>query len=244
MKIRIDQFLVQLKLVNSVNAAQRLVMSGNVLVNDVVVTKPGHKVLNSANVRVKEKLPYVSRGGEKLAHALKYFNVNVAQQKCLDVGASTGGFTDCLLQNQAKLVYSVDVGTNQLAWKLRQDQRVNVLENYNFRYANKKDFANLFSVAVIDVSFISLKLIFPPLVTLLNHQANVISLIKPQFELQKALVPGGVVKDSNFYLPLLQDLVDFAITYHLFLQKIIISPIKGAKKSNIEFLAWWKYYPS
>src|SRR5512136_1830273 len=179
-KIRLDQLLVQRGLVESRERGQRLIMAGEVLVNDQPADKPGTLVAEDASVRIKEPLPYVSRGGLKLAAALDRFLIPIANAVCADVGASTGGFTDCLLQRGAARVYAVDVGYGQLDWKLRIDPRVVVLERTNIRYL--ESLPEEPDLAVVDVSFISLRLVLPVVYRLCSGGAECVALVKPQFE--------------------------------------------------------------
>ena len=193
---RIDVLLVEKGLAESRSKAQALIMAGQVRVDGKMVDKPGSRVPTAATVAVDAGLPYVSRGGFKLRRALDIFPVTVAGRICLDAGASTGGFTDCLLKYGAKKVYCVDVGYGQLDWTLRKDERVLCIERTNIRYLDKDRFDFLFDLATVDVSFISLEKVFPVLNGLLKDKGEVIALIKPQFEAGKGLVKkGGIVDD-------------------------------------------------
>ena len=193
-KVRLDQLLVQRNLVESRERAQRLIMAGEVLVNDRVADKPGMQIAAEAAIRIKEPLPYVSRGGLKLAAALDRFSIPIARMICADVGASTGGFTDCLLQRGAAKVYAIDVGYGQLDWKLRSDPRVVVMDRTNARYVDS--LPEPIGLAVIDASFISLRLILPAGLKWLSAEAHIVALIKPQFEAGRDRVgKGGVVRD-------------------------------------------------
>jgi len=196
-KLRIDRLLVERGLASSRERAQRLVMAGDVLVGERPVTKPGTEVPADASVRLRgEEAPFVSRGGEKLAGALDAFGVDVGGETALDVGASTGGFTDCLLQRGARRVIAVDVGYGQLAWRLRQDARVVVLERTNARALAPELLPETPGLATVDVSFISLTLVLPPLAAVLAPEATVLPLVKPQFEVGRGGVgKGGVVRD-------------------------------------------------
>jgi len=195
--VRIDRLLVERGLVASRERAQRLVMAGMVMVGDRVVAKPGTEVPDDADVRLRgEDSPYVSRGGEKLAGALDAFRIDVRGLVVLDVGASTGGFTDCLLQRGAARVFAVDVGYGQLAWTLRQDARVVVIERTNARSLAPAMLPGTPDMAVIDVSFISLRTVLPAIVGVLKAGADVVALVKPQFEVGRGRVgKGGVVRD-------------------------------------------------
>jgi len=197
-RVRIDRLLVERGLAASRERARRLVMAGDVLVGERPVTKPGAEVPEDAPVRVRgEDTPFVSRGGEKLAGALDAFGIDVAGRTVLDVGASTGGFTDCLLQRGARRVLAVDVGYGQLAWRLRQDARVFVLERTNARALAPEMLPETPELATIDVSFISLALVLPPVASVLAPETTVLALVKPQFEVGRAHVgKGGVVRDA------------------------------------------------
>jgi 23S rRNA (cytidine1920-2'-O)/16S rRNA (cytidine1409-2'-O)-methyltransferase len=237
-KQRLDLLLVEQGLVASREQARRLIMAGDVLVNETVSTKPGHTVDRSAALRVRAPLPYVSRGGQKLAAALAAFPVTVTDLQTLDVGASTGGFTDCLLQAGAARVYAVDVGYGQLAWKLRTDPRVVVLERTNIRKLDALPDAAQAELAVIDASFISLALVLPPTLRLLTPDAGIIALIKPQFEAGQADVgKGGVVRDAGVHRRVLDETVALATTLGLQVAGLIVSPLLGPA-GNVEFLVW------
>ena len=195
-RVRIDRLLVERGLATSRERARRLVMAGDVLVGERPVTKPGTEVPEDAPVRVRGEAPFVGRGGEKLAGALDAFGIDVAGRTALDVGASTGGFTDCLLQRGARRVIAVDVGYGQLAWRLRQDARVFVLERTNVRALGPEMLPETPDLATIDVSFISLTLVLSPVAAVLAPEAAVLALVKPQFEVGRGQVgKGGVVRD-------------------------------------------------
>src|SRR6476659_1414613 len=197
---RIDKLLVDRGLADSRTKAQALVMAGAVLVDEQLIHKPSELFSHEANIRIKESAAqrYVSRGGSKLEAALSEFSVEVSNLVCLDIGASTGGFTDCLLQYGAKRVVALDVGHNQLDWKIRNDPRVAVREEVNARHLAPEDFEEKFDLVTIDVSFISLTKIFPAMVPLLKNDGRIIALIKPQFEVGKGEVgKGGIVKDPS-----------------------------------------------
>ncbi|GIU82871.1 MAG: TlyA family RNA methyltransferase [Acidobacteria bacterium] len=239
-KIRIDKLLVDLGLVESRAKAQALIMAGKVLVNEKRVEKPSELFDETARIRIKDSAPetkYVSRGGLKLEKALSEFGIFPQGYVCLDVGASTGGFTDCLLQNGAKKVVAVDVGKNQLSWKLRQDARVEVREKVNARYLKPEDFDEQFDLIVMDVSFISVKKIIPALVPLLKNDGKLIVLIKPQFEVGKGEVGrGGIVKEPEKHAKVIEDINKFAESCGLKVMGLTESPILGAE-GNKEFLA-------
>lgn len=216
-----------------------MIMAGIVDVDGVRTDKPGRPVLPSASVLVKKgHHPYVSRGGLKLEHALKAFSVDVAGLVVLDVGASTGGFTDCLLQHGALRVIAVDVGYGQFAWQLRQDPRVKLLEKTNARHLKPGDIEEPIHGAVIDVSFISLKLVVPPISNLLTTHAFIIALIKPQFEVGKSKVgKGGVVRDPELHRKVVDDLARFFQDLGWTVGGHLPSPISGPK-GNREFLVY------
>jgi 23S rRNA (cytidine1920-2'-O)/16S rRNA (cytidine1409-2'-O)-methyltransferase len=236
-KTRLDVLLVDRNLAPSRQRAQALIMAGKVLVNQVPLTKPGTRIRNSDNVSLKgTDIPYVSRGGIKLAHALSAFNLNVDGRVCMDVGASTGGFTDCLLQAGATKVLAVDVGYGQLAWKLRQDPRVVILERTNIRNLTVQEVPFPIDLASIDVSFISLRIVLPAIQKFLGDDAHIVALIKPQFEVGKELVgKGGVVKDPRLHADVIQSLKQFCIASGIKVLGLTTSPITGPK-GNKEFL--------
>ena len=213
-------------------------MSGKVLVDDRPVDKPGTRISNAATVRVKDAgHPFVSRGGLKLEKALLSFNINVDGRICMDVGASTGGFTDCLLRHNARRVYAVDVGYGQLAWKLRNDQRVILLERTNVRHMAPDTIPEKVHLVTIDVSFISLRRVIPAIKGCLTVAGSVLTLIKPQFEVGKGLVgKGGIVKDPALHTQVINDLKTFFYEQGFDTAGIIPSPIRGTK-GNMEFLA-------
>lgn len=236
---RIDKLLVDLGLADSRTKAQALVMAGVVLVNEQKISKPSQEFLPSENIRLKGKsleTKYVGRGGLKLEKALEEFQIEPKNYVCLDIGASTGGFTDCLLQNGANKVVTVDVGTNQLVWKLRNDERIEVRENTNARYLKPEDFNKKFDLIVMDVSFISVTKIFPALKNLLAENGKMIVLIKPQFEVGKGEVgKGGIVKETEKHERVVAEVIESARLNGLENLGIIDSPILGAD-GNKEFL--------
>lgn len=242
MKGRLDNALVARGLAASRTAAQALVLGGKVRVNGHAVTKSSHQVADEDVLEVESPPRFVSRGGEKLEGAFAAFpGWSVEGRVCLDVGSSTGGFTDCMLQHGAKRVMAVDVGTNQLAYKLRADSRVWVKEKFNARYLTAADLPERPSRAVTDVSFISLKLILPPMAEVLEKGGEIVSLVKPQFEAGKGLAPGGVVSDPEVRRQVLDDIKDFGTrTLGLELLATAESPIRGKDKGNVEYLAWWR----
>jgi len=236
-KQRLDKLLVERGLAPSREKAQALIMAGQVVVGDHVVDKAGQQVACDADIRIKgEVLPYVGRGGLKLRKALDEFGVDVSGVVALDVGASTGGFTDCLLQAGASKVFAVDVGHNQLAWKLRQDPRVISLEKTNIRYLLPEQLDGVPDLAVIDASFISLSKVLPATVTLVRPGAAIIALIKPQFEVGKAEVgKGGIVRDPLAHEKAIEGVRQVAAELGLSVAGLCDSPILGAD-GNREFL--------
>jgi 23S rRNA (cytidine1920-2'-O)/16S rRNA (cytidine1409-2'-O)-methyltransferase len=241
MKKRIDVLLVEKQLAPTRERAQSLILSGNVLVDDVPVTKAGHQVLETAQIRIRgEDHPYVSRGGIKLAAALDTFKVLVEGRIGLDVGASTGGFTHVLLLRGAKKVHAIDVGHNQLDWRVRQDPRVVVREKINARNLEFDLIGEKVDVIVIDVSFISLDKIFPSLMQFSHESTDWITLIKPQFEVGKENVgKGGIVTSDDARQQAIKRLVEFGKTLGLNHLGLIESPITGTQ-GNIEYLAHWR----
>jgi hemolysin TlyA family protein len=239
-KERIDKLLVERGLADSRTKAQALVMAGVVLVNEKRIEKPSETFSQEAKIRLKgqsAELRYVGRGGLKLEKALNEFHIRPSEYVCLDVGASTGGFTDCLLQHGARKVVAVDVGTNQLVWKLRCDERVEVRENVNARYLKPEDFSEKFDLIVMDVSFISVTKILPALVPLLKDEGRIVTLIKPQFEVGKGEVEkGGIVKDAEKHKRVVAEVNVFAENCGLEVLGVTDSPILGAD-GNKEFLA-------
>lgn len=239
-KERIDVLLVQQGLFESREQAKRAVMAGEILgENEERLDKAGQKIPVTTELHFKgEKLKYVSRGGLKLEKALNTYDLSVQDKIVLDIGSSTGGFTDVSLQNGAKLVYALDVGTNQLVWKLRRDARVKVMENTNFRYAKLTDFTfGQPDFATIDVSFISLGLILPPLADIIAKNGQVVALIKPQFEAGREHVgKNGIIKDSSVHREVLQQTITMMVREGFSVEHLTFSPIKGGQ-GNIEFLA-------
>lgn len=240
-KERADALLVTRGLCDSREQAKRLILAGEVSTGTVVVAKPSTKLSFDADLSIKEKPKYVGRGGLKIEGALDTFNINPSGMTCLDVGASTGGFTDCLLQRGAGKVHAVDVGTNQLVWKLRNDPRVIVKEKFNARHMTADDIGDPIDLAVTDVSFISLTKILPPMFATLKPNGQIICLIKPQFELDREdISKGGIVRDPSLHQRAVDKIYKF-VTEELNHQWIdcIDSPIKGTE-GNKEFLAWLK----
>jgi 23S rRNA (cytidine1920-2'-O)/16S rRNA (cytidine1409-2'-O)-methyltransferase len=240
-KKRLDLFIVEKGLIESRQRAQAMIMAGKVRVNDQLIDKPGRQIsINDKISIVGKDIPFVSRGGIKLEKALHEFHVNVSGWTCLDVGASTGGFTDCLLQNGAEHVYAVDVGYGQLAWKLRANPKVTVIERTNIRHMNDDIIPSPVDLATIDVSFISLKIVVPAVLKFLKSSALIIALIKPQFEIGKDKVgKGGVVRDPAHHQEVIESLTAFFVNIGLGIPSVASSPIKGPR-GNLEFLIHMK----
>jgi 23S rRNA (cytidine1920-2'-O)/16S rRNA (cytidine1409-2'-O)-methyltransferase len=237
-KQRLDLLLVEQGLVESREQARRLIMAGDVLVDEQPVDKPGKPVATDSVLRVRALPQYVSRGGLKLAAALADFQLDVAGLTAVDVGASTGGFTDCLLQHGAVRVYAVDVGYGQLAWKLRQDPRVVVLERTNIRHLAALPDGKLADLAVIDASFIGLRQVLPPTLGLLQAAGQVIALIKPQFEAgREGVGKGGVVRSAEVHRRVLKETIALAGELDLTVAGLTVSPAPGPA-GNVEFLIW------
>ena len=242
MKKRLDILLVERGLCDSRSRAQALLMEGKVRVRGQVERRASRQVEADSELELEEPPRFVSRGGEKLEGAFAAFPGLSAEGKtCLDVGSSTGGFTDCLLQHGARRVMAVDVGTNQLAWSLRSDPRVWVRENFNARFMKPEDIPEVPSLAVTDVSFISLKLILPPIRDVLTPGGEVVALIKPQFEVGRGNAPGGLVRDEWLRAEARDEIVRFAREELGFeLLGLAESPIRGREKGNVEYLSHWR----
>ena len=237
-KTRLDQLLVSSGLCDSRAKAQALIMAGEVMVNGELKDKPGTRFSSDSKITIKEKLKYVSRGGLKMEPALTEFGLSPSGKICLDIGASTGGFTDLLLQNGAKKVYAVDVGKGQLDWKLRNDDRVVVLEGQNARFLDHTHVPEKVDIITIDVSFISLGLILGPASALLNPSGIVIALVKPQFEAGKDKVgKGGVVRDQQIINDCVEKISAFSQKSGLTEKGRLPSPVKGPK-GNQEWLLY------
>ena len=236
-KKRLDIYMVESGLAPSREKARAMIMAGDVFVNGIKAEKAGEEVrmLDSVSLR-EDPIPFVSRGGLKLDKALKVFQISLKDKNCLDVGASTGGFTDCMLQNGARHVFALDVGYGQLAWQLRNDERVTVMERRNARYMEPEWFGDSFDFASIDVSFISLKLILPPLKACLINGGQVVALIKPQFEAGRGQVgKNGVVREASIHRDVCINIMHFAQDIGYVVEDLSFSPITGPK-GNIEFL--------
>ena len=240
-KQRLDIVLHKRGLAPSREKARAMIMAGEVKVNEILVDKPGTKIKLDDSIIVKEKPRFVSRGGEKLAGALRDFNFSAEGLICADVGASTGGFTDCLLQNNAKKIYAIDVGYGQLDYQLRQNKQIIVMERTNARYV--ESLPEPIDLIVADASFISLRLLLPNMIQWLTTPADIITLIKPQFEAGRDSVgKGGVVRDRKVHIRVIEDILTFANELGLQIFGLTLSDLKGPA-GNIEFLAWfgWKY---
>lgn len=235
MKTRLDVLMVQRGLAESREKAKAVIMSGNVFVDGQREDKAGASFGEKAVIEVKgNPLKYVSRGGLKLEKAVECFEVSLTDRICMDVGSSTGGFTDCMLQNGARKVYAVDVGTNQLAWKLRQDERVTVMERTNIRYVTKEQIPEPVEFASIDVAFISLTKVLQPVKDLLVPDGEIVALIKPQFEAGREQVgKKGVVRDRNVHLEVIERVLAYAESIGFAVRNLEYSPIKGPE-GNIE----------
>lgn len=239
-KERIDKLVVQAGLTESREQARRLIMAGQIYdQNNQRYDKPGEKIPVDSELQIKGKImPYVSRGGLKLEKAIKVFDIDMTGHRLLDIGASTGGFTDAALQFGAEMSYALDVGYNQLAYSLRVDPRVEVMERQNFRYSTPADFKRGEpTIASIDVSFISLRLILPPLIDILAQDGYVLTLIKPQFEAGRERVgKNGIVKDQQTHIDVVTEVLQFASSIGYTVEDLTFSPITGGE-GNIEFLA-------
>ncbi|SDY89303.1 TlyA family RNA methyltransferase [Tindallia californiensis] len=236
-KKRIDLLLVEKSFFPSREKAKSALMAGLVKVNGELVEKVGTQVDEESDILVKESsMPYVSRGGLKLEKALEIFSLNLENRVCLDIGASTGGFTDCMLQNKASSVIAIDVGYGQLDWKLRNDDRVTVMERTNIRYVTPKELDELADFASIDVSFISLKLVLPAVFELIKPESYLVALVKPQFEAGRDMVgKNGVVRDPSVHKQVIHRVVNECNHIDLKVLDLSFSPIKGPK-GNVEFL--------
>jgi len=239
-KQRLDTLMVERGFAESRERAKRLILAGEVLVEGSSTVKPGQLIPTDATIAVKSQLKYVSRGGLKLEKALQVFPINVRGRVAIDVGASTGGFTDCLLQHGAKFVYAVDVGYGQLAWRLRQDPRVGVIERTNIRMIDVNLFELPIEIGVVDVSFISLQKVLPVVVQIVEPTGDLVALIKPQFEAGREYVSkGGVVREAHIHVQVIDALIRFVQGLDLALMDICHSPIRGPA-GNIEYLVWIK----
>jgi 23S rRNA (cytidine1920-2'-O)/16S rRNA (cytidine1409-2'-O)-methyltransferase len=240
-KERIDKLLVERALVSTRARAQAMILAGHVLVNDTPAKKAGEMVSLDATIRLREpELKYVSRGALKLKAAIEGLQIPVKGLVAIDVGASTGGFSELLLEYGASKIYTVDVGTNQLAWKLRNDPRLVVKENYNARHLLASDFPELMDIVVMDVSFISIKLILPALLAVTKNLSNWIVLFKPQFEVGREFIEdGGIVRDQDQAKKVMNEVIEWAKSIGLKLEASLDSPLLGTD-GNHEYLLYWK----
>jgi 23S rRNA (cytidine1920-2'-O)/16S rRNA (cytidine1409-2'-O)-methyltransferase len=238
-KERLDVLLVEKGIFESREKAQKFIMAGEIFVDGMRVDKCGEKIKKSASIEFRgDGMKYVSRGGYKLEKAIKSFEIDLNNKICMDIGASTGGFTDCMLQNGASKVFSIDVGYGQFAWKLRVDPRVTCLERTNIRYVKPEDLGELSDFASIDVSFISLEKVIPVVTTLLNSNGCIVALIKPQFEAGRDKVgKKGVVREKSTHKEVIKKIADFVKTQNLSILGLGYSPIKGPE-GNIEYLIY------
>lgn len=238
-KERLDVLLVRLGLAESREKAKAVIMAGEVFVDDQREDKAGQNFPITAKIEVRgKKMKYVSRGGYKLERALESFPVDLKEKVCMDVGASTGGFTDCMLQNGARFVYAIDVGTNQLAWKLRQDERVRSMERTNIRYVVPSDIGEPIDFVSIDVAFISLTKVLMPVKALMKAEGQIVCLIKPQFEAGREKVgKKGVVRDREVHKEVITDVVRYAAGIGFHILGMDHSPIRGPE-GNIEYLLY------
>ena len=237
MKDRLDILLVKRRLAESREKAKAVIMSGIVYVDGQKEDKAGQTFADTANIEVRgSTLKYVSRGGLKLEKAMECFDVSVKDKVCMDIGASSGGFTDCMLQNGAKKVYAVDVGHGQLAWKLRNDTRVVVMEKTNIRYVKPEDIGESIDFASIDVSFISLSKVLPAAYNLLGERGEIVALIKPQFEAGREKVgKKGVVREKSTHIEVIENCFEYARENNFSVEELEFSPVKGPE-GNIEYL--------
>lgn len=238
-KERLDVLLVNRGMVESREKAKAVIMTGNVFVNEQREDKAGQKFPVDVYIEIRgKKLKFVSRGGYKLEKALQVFPITLTDLTCMDVGASTGGFTDCMLQNGAKFVYSIDVGTNQLAWKLRQDERVRSMEKTNIRYVTPEDIGEPVDFVSIDVAFISLTKVLEPIWHLMKDEAQMVCLIKPQFEAGREKVgKKGVVRDLAVHKEVMEHVISYAKSLGFVIKGLDFSPIRGPE-GNIEYLLY------
>ncbi|GBE41023.1 hemolysin A [bacterium BMS3Bbin09] len=239
-KARLDIALFEKGLVESREKAKALIIAGEVLVNGIVTDKAGAQMTPDSELTIKNKMPFVSRGGLKLEQAVNEFNIDLKAKTAMDVGASTGGFTDCILQHGASKVYAVDVGYGQFDWKLRNDKRVVLLEKTNIRYLEKSSVPDGIDIATIDVSFISLTKVIPNVLEFLKPEGEIVALIKPQFEAErKDIGKGGVIKDESKRLEIVENIKDWSEKAGLDVIGTTTSPIKGPK-GNVEYLIYLK----
>lgn len=239
-KERLDVILVEKGLFTSREKARASIMAGEIFVDGLRSDKCGQNIKESSNIEFKGvTMPYVSRGGYKLEKAIKGFNIDLKEKVCFDIGASTGGFTDCMLQNGASKVFSIDVGYGQFAWKLRVDPRVVCMERTNVRYVTEETIGELGDFASIDVSFISLSKVIAPVMKLLNGEGEIMALIKPQFEAGREKVgKKGVVREKSTHIEVIENVIKFVKTQNMKVKNLQFSPIKGPE-GNIEYLLYF-----
>lgn len=234
-KVRLDQLLVDRGMTLTLSEARGFIGAGQVLVNEEPAEKAGMSYTATSVVRLRKKCPYVSRGGFKLEQAIQYFKLNLEGKICADIGASSGGFTDCLLQHGAQKIFAIDVAYGQLDWKIRQDSRVVVLERFNARKIERHDLDTPIDLAVMDTSFISITKIIPALIPLFASKVQIIALIKPQFELPKSCIGNGIIKDPTLHSQAIETIESFVTGRGLISLGVTPSPILGPK-GNKEFL--------
>ncbi|WP_339020194.1 TlyA family RNA methyltransferase [Spiroplasma endosymbiont of Atherix ibis] len=242
MKQRLDQILLEQKLTDNRNKARSLIIDGKVLVNNDKITKPG-TLFDQKKINIKllkQENEFVSRSGKKLFKAINFWNINLEDKVCLDIGASTGGFTDCCLQHKAKFVYAVDVGTNQLDWKIRNNIKVKSMEKTNFRNVTKDFFDRKIDFFCCDVSFISIEKILIPLKEIINENVLGIILIKPQFESDKEDIKNGKINSKEGHIKSINRVINYCNKYNFSIIDINWSPILGNKKKNIEYICFIK----
>lgn len=244
MKERLDVLLVKRNLAESREKAKAIIMTGNVFVNDQREDKAGSTFKEDVTIEIKgNSMKYVSRGGYKLEKAVDLWQVPIRDKICMDVGSSTGGFTDCMLQNGASKVYAIDVGTNQLAWKLRQDERVVSMEKTNIRYVTPEDIADPIELFSVDVAFISLRKVLEPVKALLTPEGQGVCLVKPQFEAGREKVgKKGVVRDPKVHREVLEQIMQYVLSIGFEILELSFSPIKGPE-GNIEYLLYIQNIP-
>lgn len=242
MKKRLDKILFERGLFNSIEKARISIMEGLIYTNGELLTKPGMEYKDDINIYLKRSNLFASRGGYKLEKAIKEFKIDLKNKVMLDVGCSTGGFTDVAIKNGIKKVFALDVGTNCLAYEIRKNEKVVVMENINFRNVEKKDFNSKIDIVTFDVSFISLKLMIEPLLKVIENNCEIVTLIKPQFEARKEEVDKnkGIIKDENVQIKIIKEIISIFKNSNLIIQNLTFSPIKG-RKGNIEFLAYFIY---
>lgn len=239
-RIRLDRLLCERGLVESRQKARAIILEGNVLVDGIVVDKPGSFVRTDVSITIKERMPYVSRGGLKLEKAISAFGIDLRGKIAMDIGASTGGFTDYLLKNGVRKVYAIDVGYGQFDWRLRSDERVILFEKTNIRYLKREAIPETVDIITIDVSFISLLKVIPKAIEFLSPNGEIIALIKPQFELdRKDVGKGGVIRDESKRLSAVEKIKKGGKAMGLDVKGILESPIRG-QKGNIEYFIYLK----